>query len=86
MADALISRSQPFVFITGPSFPPANTPISVLIVSGSSSGSVSGITGTGSPEGAQTATPGITYYDSSTGQFWVKATGSGNTGWVLLIS
>jgi hypothetical protein len=42
-------------------------------------------TGTGSPEGAVTANPGSIYVQqisSTATQTWVKATGTGNTGWV----
>lgn len=38
-------------------------------------------TGTASPEGAVTALPGATYVNTATGNFWVKASGTGNTGW-----
>lgn len=37
--------------------------------------------GSGSPEGSQTANPGDVYLRTDTGQIWVKATGTGNTGW-----
>ena len=40
-----------------------------------------GIVGVGSPEGIVTATPGTSYFDTSTNSFWYKRTGSGNTGW-----
>lgn len=45
-----------------------------------------GEAGVGSPEGVVTADPGTTYYDTASGDFYVKETGAGNTGWVLLIS
>lgn len=41
--------------------------------------------GVGSPEGVVTAAPGTTYLDSSTNNFWIKASGSGSVGWVQLI-
>lgn len=41
----------------------------------------SGIVGVVDPEGVVTATPGTTYYNSADATFWVKHTGSGNTGW-----
>jgi hypothetical protein len=44
-----------------------------------------GIVDVGSPEGVITAPPGTSYLDSSTDNFWFKASGSGNTGWVELI-
>lgn len=44
-----------------------------------------GLYGTGSPEGVKTADPGTTYLDTDTGDFWVKKTGTGNTGWLELI-
>ncbi len=37
------------------------------------------------PEGSVTGTPGQTYFNSTNGTFWVKSSGSGNTGWVQLI-
>lgn len=40
--------------------------------------------GTGSPEGAVTASPGTTYVTAA-GEFWAKITGAGNTGWIQLI-
>jgi hypothetical protein len=43
-----------------------------------------GIVGVGSPEGVQTATAGTSYLDSSTGAYWYKQTGSGNTGWTQI--
>lgn len=52
---------------------------------GSESGG-GGEAGAGSPEGVVTADPGTTYYNTTDGSFWVKATGSGNTGWIELIT
>lgn len=49
--------------------------------SGSGGGGGTGLAGSGSPEGAQTAEPGTTYYQTNTSRLWIKATGSGNTGW-----
>lgn len=37
------------------------------------------------PEGAVTGGPGSTYYNSNNGTFWIKSSGTGNTGWVQLI-
>lgn len=43
-------------------------------------------TGTGSPEGVVTASPGQPYLDTNEpGGFWVKKTGTGNTGWRQLL-
>lgn len=40
-------------------------------------------TGTGSPEGAVSGSPGDTYWDTSTGFKWTKVTGSATTtGWL----
>lgn len=44
-----------------------------------------GETGSGSPEGVLTAEPGTTYWDSTNEIFWVKDSGSGNTGWFQLV-
>lgn len=43
-------------------------------------------TGTGSPEGAVTAPVCAQYLNISDGKWWRKATGSGNTGWVLQVA
>lgn len=45
-----------------------------------------GEAGAGSPEGVVTANPGTTYVDTSDESFWVKLTGTGNTGWIQLIA
>ena len=37
--------------------------------------------GIGSPEGVVVATPGTTYLDTAAEAFWVKLSGTGNTGW-----
>ncbi len=52
---------------------------------GSGSGGV-GLSGTGSPQGVVTANPGAVYTDTSTGAFWNKVSGTGNTGWQNLIA
>ncbi len=54
-----------------------------LLASISSGGTFAG---TGSPEGVLTANPGSTYLQLDGGNFWVKESGTGNTGWVELIS
>lgn len=56
-----------------------------IVATGSATGGA-GITGVGSPEGVQTATPGTIYLDTSTGSLWVKKTGIGNTGWLQEIA
>lgn len=50
------------------------------------SGSGAGIVVSASPEGSVTADPGALAYNTTDGGFWVKATGTGNTGWVQLIA
>lgn len=41
----------------------------------------------GDPEGAVVGSPGMTFYNTTDGSFWVKATGSQtNTGWIELIA
>lgn len=58
-----------------------------LLQSGVSSGTVSsGLSGIGSPEGSVTASPGTTYLNLANGSFYVKFTGSGNTGWLLKVT
>ena len=45
-----------------------------------------GLSGSGTPQGVLSASPGATYLDTSTGNCWAKQTGTGNTGWLELIS
>lgn len=45
-----------------------------------------GLSGAGSPEGAVIASPGVTYLNTTDDSFWVKKTGTGNTGWINLIA
>lgn len=42
--------------------------------------------GSGSPEGVVTGVAGSRYYDTATGDHYIKATGSGNTGWATYIA
>jgi hypothetical protein len=67
-----------FLFLLGPASTSTST-------GGSGSSSSSGLQGIGSPEGVVTAEPGQTYWDSTGDIFWVKDTGSGNTGWYQLV-
>ena len=53
---------------------------------GGSGAGGAGLSGTGSPEGVVTASPGSLYTDTSTGAFWNKVTGTGNTGWQMLVA
>lgn len=48
-------------------------------------GGTSGLVGVVNPEGVVTAEPGTTYYNTANATFWVKASGSGSTGWMPLI-
>lgn len=41
--------------------------------------------GSGSPEGVIPATPGLPYTDVTNGAFYIKFTGTGNTGWQLIV-
>lgn len=43
-------------------------------------------TGSISPEGVTTASPGAGYFDTALNKFYLKASGSGNTGWVLIFT
>ena len=45
-----------------------------------------GLVGHGAPEGVTTADPGTPYLDLDTNDYYYKATGAGNTGWITLIS
>lgn len=53
--------------------PPAPPPPGIGFVSGS-----------GSPEGVITASPGWVYSDFTNGELYVKHTGAGNTGWKII--
>lgn len=41
--------------------------------------------GTTSPEGVVTASPGITYLNTTDNSLWVKKTGTSNTGWLQMV-
>lgn len=45
-----------------------------------------GLSGTGSPEGSVTASPGATYVDVASGALWAKKTGTGATGWIQKVA
>jgi hypothetical protein len=49
-------------------------------------GEVSWTRGSGTPEASETAEIGSIYSDITNGDLWKKNTGSGNTGWILLVS
>lgn len=59
--------------------------ILLAIGGGSSGGGGTGSSGVADPEGSVTAATGSTYWATGSQTFWVKQTGSGNTGWVQLI-
>ena len=60
--------------------------VEVYLLCSLSNGGTGGQSGSGSPEGVVTATPGTTYLDTNAPyDFWVKATGTGNTGWVMKV-
>jgi hypothetical protein len=59
--------------------------LGALIDGGTGGGTGGTFAGAGSPEGVVTANPGSVYTDTSTGSFWNKLTGTGNTGWQQLI-
>jgi hypothetical protein len=44
-----------------------------------------GSTGVGSPEGVVTAGAGSAYWDTAAKSWWVKDSGSGNTGWFQVV-
>lgn len=57
------------------------------ISAGGGGGGSSNIVGSGSPEGAETADPGVMYLDEDINSLWMKKTGTGTTtGWVQLIA
>lgn len=58
-------------------------PTNLGFVAGGTGG---GLIGVISPEGAVTANPGTTYFNTADGSFWIKTTGTGNTGWLALLT
>lgn len=44
----------------------------------------SDLSGTASPEGVITGSPGKTFWNTTTKKLYVKDTGTGNTGWVAV--
>lgn len=77
-------------FLSGGSTPRRSDTINTLLkriaggIANNGSGG-GGETGSGSPEGVVTANPGVTYWDSMNEVFWVKNSGTGNTGWYQLV-
>jgi hypothetical protein len=54
---------------------------------GGGSGTLTTLSGTGSPEGAVVGSPGWTFTQTDTGSFWVKKTGTAtNTGWIEIVA
>lgn len=60
--------------------------IAVMIGNIPSTGGTGAYSGSGSPEGVQTAAVGSTYWDSTNDAFYIKDSGTGSTGWQVLIS
>ena len=52
---------------------------------GGGGGGGGGLSGAGSPQGVVTGSPGQTYVDTNTNNFWVN-TGGGNNTWANLIA
>lgn len=57
----------------------------VTLAGGGGGGGGGGLVGDVDPEGAVTATPGVTYWDKTGIALYVKQTGTGNTGWFKII-
>jgi len=57
----------------------------VLLCDGGAGGG-GGEGGSGDPEGVVTAAVGTTYVNTDDNSFWVKTSGTGNTGWTELIA
>jgi hypothetical protein len=55
------------------------------VMAGGGGGGSGGLSGNGTPEGNAIATPGTTYWDALNHVFYVKGTGTGSTGWEVLI-
>lgn len=70
------------LFCTGERLEPSNA--QAISIMQATANDVSRINGTGSPEGVVSANPSSIYHDRSSGNFWLKQTGTGNTGWILI--
>lgn len=55
-----------------------------IVAAGGGSGS-GGTVGVVNPEGVVTADPGASYYNTANSSFWIKSSGTGNTGWTELL-
>lgn len=53
---------------------------------GSGSGNTTSSSGSGSPEGVVSRSPGALYWDTTGQSLYVKNTGSGNTGWLSILT
>lgn len=60
--------------------------IEVKILRALNSGAGGGLSGSGSPEGVVSAPPGATYVDTSGGTLYIKVTGTGATGWQVVVA
>jgi len=71
----------------GMSLAEANILVLLNAMSGAIAGGVGGggEVGASNPEGSVTAEPGTLYFNTANATFWVKASGSGDTGWQQLI-
>jgi len=57
-----------------------------VLISLAAAGGVGGsFTGTGSPEGVLEAAVGAFYWDTAANTLYFKATGTGDTGWIVLL-
>src|SRR5438477_526896 len=70
--------------------PPGMAPYAILaaisgITTGGGGTGGPGVVGAGSPEGVVTAPAGTSYLDTNSNGFYFKASGAGNTGWVLIV-
>lgn len=57
----------------------------MAVSGGGGSGVVYNSSGNGTPEGVVSGAPGRTYWDALNSVFYVKKTGTGNTGWQNLV-
>ena len=64
---------------------PANLQMPVLISMVAAGGIGGASTGTGSPEGVLEGNVGAFYWDSAANTLYFKATGTGDTGWIVLL-
>lgn len=84
-AASVAAASATVLIPDNPAYATTGRWISISLGSGGGGGGT-GLSGTGSPEGVTTASPGTTYIDTAAPALYGKVTGTGNTGWQVFVS